>query len=146
MGDCTYIVDIRNLTVHVNAGLDSGIDNMYYHANQYHANQLDDIEISGHIKSIINKKDKEMADYSKDECYNKSAEIKDYCNPKELAQKYVNLGLDDNQKLLRRHGVVNLDGTITSKGTELLLNMLFEEYEDKIVAALVDIEVADEEE
>lgn len=59
-----------------------------------------------------------------------------------IAKKFVNLQLDDRQKLIARHDLKQEDGTLTAKGKELVLAILFEEYEDEVVEALEAIDAA----
>lgn len=61
-----------------------------------------------------------------------------------LSTKYKNLDLDDNVRKLRKHGLVRLDGTLTEKGKDFLLNVLLDEYEDNVVEALEAVEESEE--
>ena len=62
-----------------------------------------------------------------------------------LSKRLKDAGLSDNEKLLRKHGVVNQDGTLTEEGKDLLLNILFEEKEDEVIDGLRAIEDVEEE-
>lgn len=63
-----------------------------------------------------------------------------------LSAEYARLNLSDDQRLLRKHNIVKLDGTLTEKGKTFLLNLLLEENEEKIVTALQAVEEVREEE
>jgi hypothetical protein len=82
----------------------------------------------------------------KDMCREEASCADEYISGNELARKMVNLELTDEQRLLRRHNIVNLDGTLTPKGKDFLLNVLFEQAEDEVIDALTAIEIAEAEE
>lgn len=77
----------------------------------------------------------------RDECETMKSCDEDYSG-KALARNLRNLELTDEQRLLRKYNLVELDGTITNKGKEFLLNILFDLHESRIVEALGDIESA----
>lgn len=77
-------------------------------------------------------------------CY-ECVETKEDHPEKTLAQKLRDAELGDNDRLLQKHNVVNLDGTLTEQGKDLLLNILFESNEDDVVDALRAIEDAENE-
>lgn len=57
-----------------------------------------------------------------------------------LVQKVKNLKLSAADKLLRKHNVVDSEGSITSTGKDLLWDKLLENYKDELVADLKAIE------
>lgn len=63
-----------------------------------------------------------------------------------LARKFTELELDSDEKLLRKHGITELDGTLTTKGKTFLLNVLFEQYQEEVVDALGAIDAVEKEE
>jgi hypothetical protein len=64
---------------------------------------------------------------------------------KGLTEKYVELGLDDDTRVLRKAGIINTDGTLTGQGERFLLNVLLEQNKPVLVEALDEIKEADEE-
>lgn len=55
-----------------------------------------------------------------------------------LAKKAIELDLDPKTKLLRKYNVVNLDGTLTNEGKNLVINMMFKDkdFQAKVVDRL----------
>lgn len=96
-------------------------------------------------KGFVDVSDK-YKEEEKDMCREETNCADEYMSGNDLARKMVNLELTDEQRLLRRHEIVNLDGTLTQKGKDFLLNVLFEQAEDEVVEALTAIEIAEAEE
>lgn len=69
-----------------------------------------------------------------------------YDNGNGLARKMRELELDSDERLLRKYGLVELDGTLTTKGKNFLMNVVFDGYKDDVVNALKEIEDAEKEE
>ncbi len=63
---------------------------------------------------------------------------------RQLAKKVVNLELDDRQKLIKKFNLKRDDGTLTERGRELLLTLLFDIYEDEVVDALTSLDAVEQ--
>lgn len=71
-----------------------------------------------------------------DRCEEKaSCDDRDY-GAHQLAKRVIDLDLTDEERLLRKYHIVAEDGTVTARGKELLLNVLFGEYREDIVEKL----------
>lgn len=66
-----------------------------------------------------------------------------YYGSDSLARKYRNLELDEDERLLRKHDIVELDGTLTRKGKDFIINVLFDHFTEEVVDALREIDEAD---
>ena len=84
-------------------------------------------------------KEKNMRGYAEDSCEKACDDGVNY-GSHNLAKKYVDLSLDDRQKLIRKYNLKQEDGTLTERGRELLLTILFDTYEDEVVEALEELE------
>lgn len=60
-----------------------------------------------------------------------------------LAKKVKDLALSDDDRLLRKYNVVREDGTLTTEGMSVLLNVLFEENKTSIIEKLKALETAE---
>lgn len=97
------------------------------------------VEMTGIVRKLIDKGENmcERACGYDGECESSS---------ESLSTKYKNLDLDDNTRKLRKYGLIRLDGTLTDKGKDFLLNYLLEQNSDELVEALEAIEEAEKEE
>ncbi len=83
--------------------------------------------------------DENMRGYAEDSC-EKACEDTGSYGAHSLAKKVVNLDLDERQKLIKKYELKQDDGTLTQRGRELLLTLLFDIYEDEVVEALESLE------
>lgn len=89
------------------------------------------------VETIKAKEKAEMA-YRDEECA-KACDDGSY-GAHNLAKKVVDLELDPRQKLIKKYELKRDDGTLTERGRELLLTLLFDIYEDEVVEALESLE------
>lgn len=60
-----------------------------------------------------------------------------------LAKRVVDIDLSDEEKLIRKYNLTHDDGTLTERGKELLLTILFDLYNEEVVEALQKLEDED---
>ena len=63
-----------------------------------------------------------------------------YYSGRGLVKKINDLSLTEDDKLLLKYGVIREDGTITETGKEVLLNLLLNEYSERVIEALRDLD------
>jgi hypothetical protein len=90
-------------------------------------------------ETMKKKEDKNMRGNYDGDCETKSCDDGSY-GAHGLAKKVVDLELDDRQKLIKKYELKQDDGTLTARGRELLLTLLFDLYEDEVVDALTALE------
>lgn len=99
------------------------------------------IALKGVVTKMITKKELEkVMGYSDGD-----VAAKNCSDANNLSKKYASLELDYDDRLLREQGIVSLDGTLTEKGKDFVLNVLFSDYKKAVVEALDEIATADEE-
>lgn len=97
------------------------------------------MEMTGIVRKMINEeKDKDMErceDACSDTCKGKDSE-------KSLSEQFNDLELDNSRQTLVKAGLMESNGTLTSKGRDFLLNFLARENEDELAEAVEEIEAA----
>lgn len=146
------LVDSFEVSYEPGGAVESSVGNIYYQPYSQ------SVSITGRIlnykyeeepnevtKDYVDKQNEEK-DMSKslDE-YEKEQELDSRYDGDKLARRYNELSLGEDDRLLRAHGIVNLDGTLTQKGKAFVLNLVFNTHRDEVVEALVDIENSEEE-
>lgn len=103
------------------------------------------------IDKLINEVENEMGYSDEKACaddgyYEPRTESRDVTklDGNSLARKFAELDLSEEERTLRKHGIVNLDGTLTVKGKNFLINVLFADNYDRIVEALETVEESEE--
>lgn len=96
-------------------------------------------------KDYVDEQNEEEDMSKKSDEYEKELEVESRYDGDALARRYNELSLGEDDRLLRAHEIVNLDGTLTQKGKTFVLNIVFNEHRSEIVDALVDIENSEEE-
>lgn len=61
----------------------------------------------------------------------------------DVVSKLKDLNLTEDDRLLRKYGLVDECNNLTDEGTEVLRNLLFEKYRTDVVAQLKQIETAE---
>lgn len=60
-----------------------------------------------------------------------------------IVTKLKNINLDEGDRLLRKHGIVDDSGDLTTNGKAVLMNMLLDSMKEKLVENLKALEVSD---
>lgn len=137
MGDCTATISGKK--VHV-----TDVEINYTTPEMYHTFAGGDIAVYSEPRSIeVEIRGVILPEELEKMCYE---EEKAAYEPKSLSKRLLDAGLDEDEKLLRKHNVVREDGTLTEQGKDLLLNILFDANSDDVVSALQAIEDSEKEE